>query len=195
MPDQRTIWIRRVALMAIVGLIVAVPLTIALRGDDDDSEPAPEAAPAPPPLGQLERNRRLGVRLRLPDGWKQKERKAGGAVAYLSGDRSVLVAISAPGPASDADSIQKAAVDAIKGQYRAVDVVDTFSRRRLGRRPAETAAISARNPKTRDPVRILVSTAKGEKRAYLVEVFAAGSDPTAAQVEAQAVLNGLRLQD
>ena len=195
MPDQRTIWIRRVALMAIVALVVAVPLTIALRGDDDDPDPAPEAAePAAPQLGQLERNRRLAVRLRLPDGWKEQQRKAGDAVAYRSSDGSVLVAISAPGPSSDADSIQKAAVDGIKGQYRAVDVVDTFSRRRLGRHPAETTAISARNPRTRDPLRILVSTAKGKKRAYLVEVFAAGSDPTAAQVEAQAVLNGLRLQ-
>jgi hypothetical protein len=196
MPDERTIWKRRAALMAVVGLIVAVPLTIALgAGDDEDPDPASLAAePATPMLGQLERNRRLGVRLRLPDDWKRKQRKAGGAVAYRSGDGTVLVAISAPGPADDADSIQKAAVGAIKDQYRAVDVVDTTSRSRLGRRPAETAAIAARNPKTRDPVRILVSTAKGRKRAYLVEVFAAGADPNAALVEAQVVLNDLRLQ-
>jgi hypothetical protein len=194
MPDQRTIWKRRAALMAVIGLIVAVPVTIALSGGAD-SDPAPEATEPPAPQrGQLERNRRLGVSLRLPDDWKRQQRKAGGAVAYRSGDGSVLVAISAPGPAGDADSIQEAAVGAIEDQYRAVDVVKRSSRLRLGRRPAETAAVAARNPKTRDPVRILVTTAKGRKRAYLIEVFAAGSDPTAAQVEAQVILDGLRLQ-
>ena len=195
MQDQRTIWTRRVALMAVVGLIVAIPVTIALGGGDDEPEPAPEATePSAPQLGQLERHQRLGVRLRLPDDWKRKERKGHDAVAYRSKDGTVLVAISSPGPASDANSIHKAAVGAIKGQYRAVDVVDKLSRGRLGQRPAETAAIAARNPKTRDPMRILVSTAEGRKRAYLVEVFAAGSDPNAALVEAQAVLNELRLQ-
>jgi hypothetical protein len=194
MPDQRTIWKRRAVLMAAIGLIVAIPLTIALSGGDDDSEPALEpTAPATPAFGEAERDRRLGVELRIPDGWSRSKR-AGDAIAYRSKDRSVLVAISAPGPAGDADSIQNAAMSAIKDQYRAVDVVKVSSRRRLGGRPARTAAIAARNPRTREPVRILVSTAKGRKRAYLVEVFAAGSDPTAAQVEAQVVLETLRLQ-
>ena len=190
---ERTIWIRRALLMAAVGLIVAVPVTIAARGGDEGPAPAP-AVPqaAAPELGELESVRKLGLKLPVPSGWDRKER--GDAVAYRSGDRSVLVAISAPGPARDAGSIQSAAVEAIKGQYRGVDLVKTSSPTRLGDRPADTAAITARNPKTGDPVRILVSTAKGDRRAYLVEVFAAGSDPTAALVEAQVVLNDLRLQ-
>ena len=192
MPDQRTIWKRRAVLMAVIALIVAVPVAIALGGGSNEPDPAadpPQAAA--PELGEVDSNRSLGMVLRLPDGWTRTDEKD--VVAYRSADRSVLVAISAPGPAGDADSIQLAAVDAVKGQYRGVKVIKTSSRGRLGRRPAETAAIAARIPKTRDPVRILVSTAKGERRAYLVEVFAAGSDPTAALIQAQAVLNGLQL--
>ena len=191
-PDRRTIWKRRAVLMAVIALIVAIPVAIALGGGGDEPDPAadpPQAAA--PELGEVDSNRKLGVVLRLPDGWTRRDKKD--AVAYRSADRSVLVAISAPGPAGDADSIQSAAVDAVKGQYRGVDVIRTSSRGRLGGRPAETAAIAARNPKSRDPVRILASTAKGERRAYLVEVFAAGSDPTAALIQAQAVLNGLQL--
>ena len=192
-PDQRTIWKRRAVLMAVIALMVAIPVAIALGGGGN--EPGPAADPpqaAAPELGEVDSDRTLGVVLRLPDGWTRRDKKD--AVAYRSADRSVLVAISAPGPAADADSIQSAAVDAVKGQYRSVDVIKTSSRSRLGGRPAETAAIAARNPKSRDPVRILVSTAKGERRAYLVEVFAAGSDATAALIQAQAVLNGLQLK-
>ena len=192
MPDPRTIWKRRAALMAVIALIVAIPVAIALGGGSDEPDPAadpPQAAA--PELGEVDSDRKLEVVLRLPDGWTRRDKHD--AVAYRSADRSVLVAISAPGPAADADSIHSAAVDAIKGQYRAVDVSGPPSRGRLGGRPAKTTAIAARNPKTRDPVRILVSTAKGDKRAYLVEVFAAGSDPTAALIQAQAVLNGLQL--
>jgi hypothetical protein len=192
-PDQRTIWKRRAALMAAIALIVAIPVAIALGGGGDGPDPAadpPQAAA--PELGEVDSDRKLDVVLRLPDGWTRRDKKD--AVAYRSADRSVLVAISAPGPAGDADSIQSAAVDAVKGQYRGVKVIKASSRGRLGGRPAETAAIAARNPKTRDPVRILVSTARGVRRAYLVEVFAAGSNPTAALIQAQAVLNGLELK-
>jgi hypothetical protein len=193
MSDQRTIWRRRAVLMAAIALIVAVPLTIALRGGEDEPGTAPEAAALATSRLEIQRKPRLDVALRVPDGWTRKQR-AGSAIAYRSKDRSVLVAISSPGPVDDAGSIHEAAVSGIKGQYRAVDVVKASTRSRLGGQPARTAAIAARNPKTRDPVRILVATAKGRKRAYLVEVFAAGSDPTAAHVEAQVVLAGLRLQ-
>lgn len=191
-PDRRTIWKRRAVLMAVIALIVAIPAAIALGGGRDEPDPAADPPrAAAPELGEVDSSRKLGVVLRLPDGWTRRDKKD--VVAYRSADRSVLVAISAPGPAGDADSIQSAAVDAVKGQYRGVDVIRTSSRGRLGGRPTETAAIAARNPKSRDPVRILASTAKGERRAYLVEVFAAESDPTAALIQAQAVLNGLRL--
>ena len=50
--------------------------------------------------------------------------------------------------------------------------------------------LSAHRPGSGASMRILVATAKGDERAYLVEVFASGS---AALVEAQVLLNTLRL--
>jgi hypothetical protein len=193
-PDDRTIWKRRVALMAAVGLLVAVPVTFAVRGggDDDEEAPAPPAVEEPA-VGELEFDRKLGVELRLPEGWRRKDEK-GGVVSFRSQDGTTLVAVSAPGPAKDYESIAGAAIDSIESEYRKAEVKDRINDLELGGLPAKTAAIAAVNPESRDPVRILVSAAKGEKRAYLVEVFAAGKDPNAALVEAQALLNNLRLE-
>jgi hypothetical protein len=181
--------------MAVVGLLVAIPVTLIVRGGDDDSDspPPPAAEPEVPAVGQVRIDRKLGVALRLPAGWKRSKEKD--AVSFRSDDGSVLIAISAPGPEEDAKEIQRAAVEAIESKYRAVEVVNRDGKTRLGGRSAELAAISARQPKDRSPLGILVVTAKGEKRAYLAEVFAAGEDPNAALVEAQVLLNNLRLKD
>ena len=189
------IWKRRAALMAAVGLLVAIPVTIAVRGGGDDDREGPQPPPTEleaPPVGDPEFDRKLGVELRLPEGWKRK--KEGDAVTFRSKDGTVLIAISAPGPADDAGAIQNAAVDAIDAQYKKVEIVSRSKKQRLGRRPAQTAAVTAEHPKRGTPLGILVSTASGDKRAYLVEVFASGSDPNAALVEAQVLLNNLRLE-
>ena len=188
MPEPRTIWMRRAVLMAVIGLAIAIPVTIIVRGDDDSEAPtAPE--PQLPEVGEVQFDRDLGVELRLPAGWKRK--REGEAVTLKSQDGTVLIGISTPGPEEDVDAIQAAAVDAIKSEYRAVKVVDTSKKRKLGGRPAQVAVISARHPKERSPLRILVGTAKGERRAYLVEVFASGSQGL---VEAQVLLNNLSLE-
>ena len=178
--------------MAAVGLLVAIPVTLIVRGGDDDNEPAPTADPVVPAVGQVRFDRELGVELRLPAGWKRSKEK--GAVSFRSGDGSVLVAISAPGPDEDAKAIHRAAVEAIESKYRAAEVVSRDETAKLGNRPADVTAISARQPQDRAPVRILVVTANGKNRAYLAEVFAAGEDPSAALVEAQVLLNNLRIK-
>jgi hypothetical protein len=185
---------RRSALMAVVGLLVAIPVTLIVRGGDDDNEspPTPVASEVPA-VGQVRVDRKLGVALRLPAGWKRSKEQD--AVSFRSGDGSVLIAISAPGPEEDAKEIHRAAVEAIESKYRAVEVVNRDGKTRLGGRPAELAAISARQPKDRSPLGILVVTAKGKKRAYLAEVFAAGEDPNAALVEGQVLLNNLRIKN
>jgi hypothetical protein len=189
MPEPRTIWKRRAILMAVVGLLIAIPVTIAVRGDGGDGEQAPEPTPDVPAVGEVQFDRDLGVELRLPEGWKRKRKDD--VVTFKSEDGTVLIAISAPGPEDDVDAIQAAAIDEIKSQYRGVEVVDSKKKRKLGGRPAQVAVISARHPKDRAPLRILVGTAKGEQRAYLVEVFASGSQGL---VEAQVLLNNLSLE-
>lgn len=195
MPDQRTIWKRRVVVMAVVGLAIAIPVTIAVRGGDDGDGNTTTSSDAELPAGgEVEFDRELGVELRLPEGWRRREDDNDGVVSFRSMDKSVLIGVSAPGPDEDADAIQAAAVDSIKSEYRDVDVAQRVEGRKLGDVRAQTAVIAARHPETREPIQVLVATAKGDKLAYLVEMFAAGDNPGAALVEAQALLNNLRLK-
>src|SRR5687767_4941118 len=145
--------------MAVVGLLVAIPVTLIVRdGGDDDADggdsPTSAAAPAVPEVGERRFDRNLDVALRLPAGWKRNPEK--GAVSFRSEDGSVLVAISAPGPEEDVEAIHSTAVAAIDRKYRAVEVVSRDDKARLGERPAQLTAISARQPKDRAPLRILV---------------------------------------
>lgn len=175
--------------MAVVALLVAVPLTIALRGGGGDQG---ESAAAPrPELGERQRDRRLGIALRLPPGW-DRDRKAG-ALRLRSPDRSVLITFSAPGPARDARAVHRAALDAVAASYRRVRIRSREGQARLGGRPARVAAIAARHPRRGERLRVLVATATGSDRAYLVQVFAAGRRPPPALVEAQATIAALRL--
>jgi hypothetical protein len=174
--------------MAIVGLVVAIPVTIAVRSGDSDDD-AQSSAPELPEVEPLEFDRDVGVELRLPKGWKRK--REAGVVSLTSPDKATLIAISTPGPAEDVTPIHAAAIEAIKSQYRDVEVVTRSAKKRLGGRPATVAAIAARHPKKNEPLRILVATAKGERLAYLVEVFATG---TSGIIEAQVLLNNLALE-
>jgi hypothetical protein len=192
-PDQRTIWKRRVVVTAVVGLAIAIPVTIAVRGDGDGNTTT-SSDPELPAVGEVEFDRKLGVELRLPEGWRRREDDNDGVVSFRSMEKSVLIGVSAPGPDEDADAIQAAAVDSIESEYRDVDVAQRVEGRKLGDVRAQTAVIAARHPETREPIQVLVATAKGDKLAYLVEVFAAGDNPGAALVEAQALLNNLRLK-
>ncbi|MDQ3571377.1 MAG: hypothetical protein M3383_00775 [Actinomycetota bacterium] len=182
------VWTRRIALMAVIGLIVAIPVTIVIRGRGGDSEPT--ITPVSPTRGG-EFDRDVGVELRLPKGWS-RERKEG-FVVFRSKDRHVLISVSVPGPVSDVGVIQQQAIDAIGETHEAVEILDRDKGRRLGGRPAQIAVIAARNPENQNDLRILIATAKGENLAYLVQVFAAAPNAGQALAEAQALLNGMRL--
>lgn len=188
--DQRELWKRRVILMALVALVVGVPLTIALRGDGDDA--APEPAVEQPVLGDTEFLQELGVEIRVPEGWVQEQRD--GVLSLRSADGQAIVAISAPGPAADAELIHAEAVDTLREQYRDVHEGATITDKQLGGLDARTSALTARRPDDGTELRILVATAAGENLAYLAEIFAAAPQPQQALVEAQALLNNLTLE-
>ena len=173
--------------MAVVGLLVAVPVTIAVRGDGEADPPA-RSSSTTPELGAVELDRDLGVKLRLPEDWKRKRKH--GAVAFRSPDRTVAIAISSPGPASDAETIQRQAIGVAEEQYRKARVVHRLANPRLANRPAAAAVLSARRPGEGE-IRLLIATVRGKRRAYLIEVLAAGP---AGLTEAQALLNSLTLK-
>jgi hypothetical protein len=188
-PSEQTIWKRRAVLMGVVGLLVAIPLTIAIRGGDEGGD---VATPESPEVGALEFDREVGIELRLPEGWRRG--REGDAVTFRSRDGDVLIAVTTPGPAEDAAAIHKAAVAAVRSRYRAASVESRREDQTLGGLPAKVAAISARHPEKGSPIRILVATAEGEDLAYLVEVFAAGNDPSESLVEGQALLENMTLE-
>ena len=88
---SQAIWRRRVALMAMVGLLIALPLTLLLRDGDDDEQPsagqaAGTAAQAPPDVGPDVEDPGLGVTYRLPGDWS--ESKQASAIRLSSPDSS-----------------------------------------------------------------------------------------------------------
>ena len=105
-----------------------------------------------------------------------------------------LVAISVPGPAEDAAQIGDEAIEALRAQYRDVRVVEEIRGKKLGGAKSITVAVSARRPSDDAELRVLVSVAAGEDRAYLVEVFAVPPGADRALAEAQALLNNLKFE-
>ena len=187
--DSSTIWRRRAILMAIVGLAIAIPLTLLIRSSGDD-EPAP-AEPdfaAELPLNPPVDDDKLQARYRVPKGWRLKRK--GEVVTLSSRDRTVQVGISAPGPAGDADQVLREAVESLKATYESVEV-SPGSGSEVGGLRAKGAVVAARGDKVH--LRIVVAAMAGKKKAYLVEVFTAVSASAESVAQAQRFLGSLRL--
>ena len=188
--DARTIWKRRAFLMALVGLVVAIPVTLLVRSDDDDSGgPSGIGEPA---LQAAKRDSALGITYRVPKGWKS-EKKAS-VIRLKSRDRAAGLTLSAPGPASDAGQILRETVDVVRKSYDDVREGARQGETRVGGRPAEAVAFTAKNEKG-TALRILISVARGKEKAYLIQYFMAGSAGDEAFAAAQAALQALKLQN
>ncbi len=189
--DSKTIWRRRFALMVVVGLLVAVPVTIAVRGDGGDEPDLPPAIEVPE-LGAVEFNRELGVEVRLPDDWRKRSKKGVLELRALTG--GATIAISAPAKPDEADALHDDALATLRRDYKRAEVLQKAKRTRIGGLKGTATALAAKQPGKRgEPIRILLNTAKGDKRSYLVLVFAVAPNPGSAIVDAQAVLNEIRL--
>jgi carbamate kinase len=176
--------------MAIVGFAVAIPVTLLISGGDDDepAQPPPTTEAGPPPLGPAERDRGIGVRYQVSDGWRQ-EKKAS-AIRLRSPDRNAQIVIASPAPASESESVLDDALAALRSGYEDVDVT-SGSGPRLGGLRTKGAVARVR---TREGarLRVLVAVTKGERRAYLVEVFTAADAAPERIREAQVTLNSLK---
>lgn len=184
MQSRRTIWKRRIVVMASVAVVVAISATLLIRqgGDDETAPPAGQHT-------EQVRDRGLGLRATLPDGWRERKRQ--GVLRLRNEDRSVGMTVATPGPADDADEIFNTAREVIREEYRRVQTRRRF-RARLGGRPARAAVFTALDAEHGTPLMIDVMVAEGRRRAYLVEVFTDARGGAGARAEAQAVLRGLR---
>ncbi len=175
--------------MAVIGLAVGVPVTIAVRSDGDaeprsDQPSISQRLPLNPPVGDS----RIEAAYQVPKGWKLD--RAGDALTLASGDGAVQVGITRAGPVADADEIFDAALAEIKSLYDDV-VVERSPRTKVGGRAAEQAVVSATR-EGRD-LRILVAVPEGDEDAYLLEVLTTAAAPKRV-AEAQRFLNSLELE-
>jgi hypothetical protein len=184
MQSRRTVWRRRVVVMVAVAIAVAVPVTLIIRSGGDDEPAAPDRD-----LTEQVRDRGIGFRAALPDGWWRSKRQ--GVLRLRNRDRTVGMTIAAPGPVDDVDEIFDTARDVIGEKYRRVATRRRF-RARLGGRPARTAVFTALDAEHGTPLIIDAVVAEGRRRAYLVEVFTDARSGAGARAEAEAVLRGLR---
>jgi hypothetical protein len=187
--SSATIWRRRVILMAVVGILVAIPVTLLLRDGNDGSTTSARTAGSPAPeLGSGKRDRGLDVTYRLPDGWS--EDKKASAIRLTSDSGAVEIVVAAPAAASAASGVLDDALAAIRDGYDEVEI-SRGSGKKVGGLEARGAVVRAGTPE--GSLRILVAVAEGKERAYLVEVFTA-TDVNADDLRsAQAALNSLQL--
>jgi hypothetical protein len=111
-------------------------------------------------------------------------------LAFQSPDRAVAVAISAPAVTVAADQLRRDAIASAAAGY-AKPVVRPGKGRSVGGLRAEGATISGNGPG--GPSTSLVAVAAGREKAYLLEVLTAADAPSERLVEAQLILNSLRL--
>ena len=196
--SKATIWRRRVVLMVVVGLAVAIPLTLVLRdggeegSDNDPSSPAEPAVDQAVDLGPAKSDRAIEVGLRLPFDWTSSRK---GEVRVLeSADKQARVAISAPGPAADADQLHDEVLAEFRQTYERFELSTRKKKSRVGGLKSRTSAIRATTKKKNQKLGILVSTAEGKKRAYVIVAYTPASDPGESTVEAQTVINELDLR-
>jgi hypothetical protein len=188
--DLSVFWRRRIAVMAGVALLVGIPATLLISSGGDETGGGSAGAPVMPRLNPAFHDHALGISFRTPKGWK--ETKSQGVVRFTSPDKQAGITLSSPGAAGDANGIFDQALAVIKRNYENVQVGGQTKRDRLAGRPAETAALWARNPKGGD-LSILVAVTRGKQRAYLVEFFAGAAGRPENRLEAQAALDALKL--
>lgn len=178
--------------MGIVGLLVAIPVTILASGGGDAPPigPLAEIEVKAPEVGPKKVEQSLGVELRVPEGWTREQKR--NVLELQSKDRAARVAISAPGPAADAKQLHSEVIAGLRDSYRDFDVARNIDKAPLGGLKGQATVASGTPPKKSETTqRILVTTAEGKQRAYLVAVFTAG-DPSSSVLEAQALVSNLR---
>lgn len=182
----------KTGILVIAALVLAAMGATAalLRSRSDDGDGGSSTSTLEAPAGQAFRAKRLGVAGVRPPGWRLRRLRR--AVRLTSPDRAGLVAVSAtPFPVS-ARALLASTSAAVRRSYRGV----RFARRRavklggIGGTMADATATNSRGVR----LDLLVATAKGRRRTYLLQVFVARDALGGPRLaEAQAIVDSLEL--
>jgi hypothetical protein len=177
--------------LALVAVAILGAIILITDDDGDDEAASPERTEAtvqPSELGQSLTDANRGIAVQWPSDWTKLEK--GGVLAFRSPDKSILVGISAPADAGDAEDLRKGAIASAAAGYRK-PVIRHGKGRRIGGLPASGATISGRGPGGESIT--LIAVAAGKQNAYLFETVKAENAPSERLVEAQLILNSLQL--
>jgi hypothetical protein len=192
-PGQ--LWGRRTVLAGLALIALAVLGAIILLAEDDDDGGGSQTAVQQgvdqrlPEVGASLDDAKTGIAVEWPADWTKVEKR--GAFGFRSPDRTLLVLISAPADAADADQLRKDAIASTAAEYKN-PVVRPGKGRTIGGLRAEGATISGRGPGGQSLT--LVAVAAGKQHAYLFQVLTTENAPSKRLVEAQLILNSLRLR-
>ncbi len=189
-PGQ--LWGRRTILAGLVLIAVALvgAVIVWLEDDDDGNQRQGQENVDVPltPAGESFDDPKSGIAVSWPSDWTKLEK--GGVLAFRSPDMAVLVGISAPADARDADELRKGAIAETADEYEN-PVVRPGKGRTIGGLQATGATIGGQRAEGRSVS--LIAVAAGKQRAYLLEVVRAENAPTERLAEAQLILNSLQL--
>jgi hypothetical protein len=172
-----------------VALLVAIPLTVILRGRASDGTAVPESVTVPA-VRDATVDAQLGVRYQLPKGWTQ--RKRAGTIDLRSGDRATGVTITAPAPAGQVRGVLHDALSSLRAHSKKAAVIERLPDQRLGGLSGQGLLMDVVNSHD-TKVRTLLVAVSGRNRTYLVQSFTAGYGQGEPLTQGQVLLNGLSL--
>jgi hypothetical protein len=155
--------------------------------DSNDEEPAKrEGSARAQPLKTPYVDNRLGITVRIPDGWTAPSK--GRVARFATDDGSMSLAVIAA-KAAPLTVLQKAAEVDLTKRFKPARVVGRGTGR-VGGRTARTSEILGTGKG--GPIRVLVAATTAGRRSYLFEVLSANPPRAARLLEAKAMLADVR---
>ena len=188
--DLSVFWKRRIIVMGVAALVVAIPLTILIRnggGGSESSTPAPAAVKLHP---KAVKDVDLGLSVRVPVGWAFSRRQ--GTVILASQDHTARLVFGAPAVEGQRDAVLSAVLDGIRRHYKGVKIRRDKGTEKLGGIPMANAVVATRTD-SGTAIGIHVAAGTGKHHTYLVESTTGANAPALRLAEGQAALNTLRL--
>jgi hypothetical protein len=156
-----------IATLVLAAMAGTAVLLLSRRSDDERT--GTTRPPAVQPTGSVFRSKGLGAAGIRPPGWRLRSSRR--ALRLTSPERAAIVAISAAPPSVGPRALMSSTLAAVGRSYR---------NRRLSRRrraePGGYAGIAVSGSATNSRgvrLDLLISTAKGRRRTYLLQVFVA----------------------
>ena len=184
-------WKRRIIVMGIAALVVAIPLTVAVRsgGGGDGGSPTTTTAAVRLHAKPIH-DASLGLSIRVPVGWAASQKE--GTVVLTSDDHAARLVFGSPAVEGQRAAVMDAVLGGIRGHYKSVTIKRGSATQKIGGIPMEDAVVSARTD-SGTPIGIHVAAGSGRHHTYLIESTTGANAPAIRLAQGQAALQTLKL--